>query len=382
MPDILRIAFIGASFVNFGGGEGPWDHASRLEVLPGVEFVAICDLDEARAQATLDRRRAGAGGARYNNCLVCRDWEAMLDDLRPDAVFIGLPPSAHGKASGPGAVELGCARRGVHVFIEKPLANGDPAAVNAVAAELAEARARDGAPLIVSVGYMLRYSNMVEHLRRVVRTEAAAGRPPRVYSGRYCSAYSTIFTRQFWDRAMSGGPIIEQATHFVDLARYLLGEVDLDSVQAQAIPASHALGNLTDMPVLPSGAGMEDGIPAERRIPRATVATWRFESGALGTLTHGLLQQGRPYESELEVWGDGLKAVLTDPYSDAVRLEVRHAEFTSVPCPMAGPNDPYLAEDDAFLTAIRGNRPDLIRSPYSDAAKTFALTCKIADAAG
>lgn len=34
------------------------------------------------------------------------------------------------------------------------------------------------------------------------------------------------------------GPIVEQATHFVDLSRYFGGDVDLDSVQA------HALGEL------------------------------------------------------------------------------------------------------------------------------------------
>lgn len=54
----LKIAFIGAGQVNFGGGEGPWDHgigdyvqlmiaATRLEKLHGENFllsvVGVCD---------------------------------------------------------------------------------------------------------------------------------------------------------------------------------------------------------------------------------------------------------------------------------------------------------------------------------------------------
>ncbi len=39
----MKIAFVGAGAVNFGGKEGPWDHASRLQKVPGVEVVAIVD---------------------------------------------------------------------------------------------------------------------------------------------------------------------------------------------------------------------------------------------------------------------------------------------------------------------------------------------------
>ena len=33
----LRVLFIGASTVNFGGSPGPWDHSRRLEKLGGVK---------------------------------------------------------------------------------------------------------------------------------------------------------------------------------------------------------------------------------------------------------------------------------------------------------------------------------------------------------
>src|SRR5689334_4514335 len=104
MPtNTLHIGFIGAGFVNFGGGEGPWDHASRLERFADVEVVGIADPDQARAQRQLDLRLHGPYGKVYTPCRIYAQWWQMLDAAQLDAVIIGLPPSAHGKLEGPEA---------------------------------------------------------------------------------------------------------------------------------------------------------------------------------------------------------------------------------------------------------------------------------------
>lgn len=36
-PIMLRVLFVGASTVNFGGAPGPWDHSRRLEEIGGVK---------------------------------------------------------------------------------------------------------------------------------------------------------------------------------------------------------------------------------------------------------------------------------------------------------------------------------------------------------
>ena len=46
----LRVLFIGAGAVNFGGAEGPWDHSRRLEGEGGVHIVAIADPDLPKAK--------------------------------------------------------------------------------------------------------------------------------------------------------------------------------------------------------------------------------------------------------------------------------------------------------------------------------------------
>ena len=90
---ILRIAFVGSGAVNFGGAEGPWDHSDRVERLGGVEVVAIVDPLKDKARAVLERKKTGAHGDLYKNCIVlasCSEAIAMEEGRRPQAVFIGM----------------------------------------------------------------------------------------------------------------------------------------------------------------------------------------------------------------------------------------------------------------------------------------------------
>ena len=49
---ILQVAFIGAGAINFGGAEGPWDHATRLEKLGGVEVRVLVNVDAFEVRNT------------------------------------------------------------------------------------------------------------------------------------------------------------------------------------------------------------------------------------------------------------------------------------------------------------------------------------------
>jgi predicted dehydrogenase len=172
----LKIAFIGAGNVNFGGGEGPWDHASRLEQIPGLRVVGAADPDTARAAAALKKRsgppslRFGAAGAMYADARPYGDYRAMLDAQRPDAVWIGVPPNAHGTTEPGRDMEVQCAQRGVHMFIEKPLSAARPEAVRRAAAVLGKSK------VITSVGYMFRYSRAIDLMRGIL---AETPGPPR-----------------------------------------------------------------------------------------------------------------------------------------------------------------------------------------------------------
>ena len=366
MGERLRIGFVGAGAVNFGGGEGPWDHASRLEKIDGIEVVGVADPDMERARGKLAERHHQM----YEGAEVFGDFREMIERTGPEAVWIGVPPNVHGVDAEGLDIEIQCARAGVSMFIEKPLSASRPERVRPVA-EIVE-----GSEVVTGVGYMFRYSRAVHEMRRILEETGAA---PRVFSGRYDCAYSGIRKAAWWDVRKVGGPIVEQATHFVDLARFLMGDAELGSVKGVAIGGDKPLGRLEDVPLDPEGRRFDEGVPAEYRPACATAAVWSFADGGIGSLVHGALLHGGKYESELEVWADGLRLVLVDPYGDC-RLLVRrpHSEETEVMD--FGDDDSYLAEDVAFVEALRTGDGGTIRSPYGDAFKTHELTWAIADA--
>lgn len=165
----------------------------------------------------------------------------MLDETRPDCVFIGVPPSttsldpvsnifidSHGGLSKGSDIELECMRRNIHMFIEKPISCYPIEQVEALATALD--RATEGG-LIISVGYMFRYAKVNSLLKATdskavlkIKSLIEEFGPPKAFNARYNCAYSTI-TKEMWcksysndiptlkgDTEASGGPIIEQVS--------------------------------------------------------------------------------------------------------------------------------------------------------------------------
>ena len=265
----LRVCFVGAGSVNFGDVYDPWDHSRRLERLGGVRFVAIVDPILDKARDVLEQKRSGPFAAMYADCQLFADIATALQQRHFDVAFIGellrckttrptvliqvplmlvhtivgVPPSCHGSFSRD--LELQLLKAGVHLFVEKPVSVIPPEEF-APYAEAVE-RERQSRGLVVSVGYMFRYHPAVLQMREELTKH---GRPVIALSARYNCAYAHSTHPLWWDMRHSGGPIIEQATHFCDLVRFLTSGVDLDTVQAFQVPPSDCLaepGNLTSI---------------------------------------------------------------------------------------------------------------------------------------
>jgi predicted dehydrogenase/nucleoside-diphosphate-sugar epimerase len=85
-------------------------HIDILKGLPGVEVVAVCDLNEAAARAQ---------AARHGIPGVYTDMEAMMREVRPNVVHLLTPPRSHR------ALAAIAARHGAHMYLEKPLASSE-----------------------------------------------------------------------------------------------------------------------------------------------------------------------------------------------------------------------------------------------------------------
>ena len=226
--------------------------------------------------------------------------------------------------------------------------------------------------LCISVGYMLRYAPVILKAKELLEKK-----PPAVLLARYNCAYSEIKKQPWWDTASSGGPVSEQGTHFIDLMRFFGGDIDQDSISAVAIGPSYPL---IDLP-----AGIETGIPLDRRNNRATTANFIFPwTGAIGSFTHTMLLHGESYETELELITDGMRLVIQNPYDpENAKLLVRRGRHQvdnfndTVSLQFDRKSDMYYEELHAFLHGIISGDHSRIQSSIRDALQTYLTTTTI-----
>jgi myo-inositol 2-dehydrogenase / D-chiro-inositol 1-dehydrogenase len=308
---VLRIAVIGA------GGVA----ARHVRVLSGfddAEVVGIADRVPAAAEALA----ATCGATPY------ADAERLLDRERVDAVYVCVPPFAHGEP------ERTALARGLPLFVEKPL-GADLDTAEELAADVEEAG------LVTGTGYHWRCLDTVEHAG-----ELLAGAPARLALG---SWLDKVPPPAWWpSRALSGGQVVEQLTHVVDLARALVGEIE----------QVHSAGSRTA-----SSPGDVDDV---------TVATVRFDTGAVGTFTASSLLPAKHTAALKTVSPGGLVLDLSE-----TELVVERAGEREVRRPTV---DGHVAVDREFLDAVTGRR-DGTRVPYAEALASHRVACALARSA-
>jgi predicted dehydrogenase len=111
--ETVRCAFIGVG----ARGSG---HASQIAEIEGTEIVAISDMYEDLANKSADRCKEKGKGERHQNIALYYGeedlWKKMLEEVKPDAVFICTPWKLHA----PMCIEA--MKKGAHAFTEVPMA--------------------------------------------------------------------------------------------------------------------------------------------------------------------------------------------------------------------------------------------------------------------
>lgn len=302
-----------------GAGGVAQRHARVLSGLPGVRLAGVTDVLPAAAE-----KLAAEYGAR------CFASVADLIDAGLDAAYVCVPPFAHGDS------ERAIIAAGVPLFVEKPIAL-DLDTAREIESLIAE---RD---LLTSVGHHWRYLAIVETAKTLLQD-----RPVRLVSGAWLDKVPPV---SWWPKAdRSGGPVVEQAAHVLDLARHLAGEVT----------EVWAAGNGTP----PDVAGAD--------VDGATAAALRFAGGAVGTVAATCVL-GWKERAGLEVYADGLALSLSE-----TGLVVRDSSGSRTVD--SDPDSARVAVDRAFIGAVRGESRD-IRVPYPEALRTHALALAVAESA-
>jgi len=376
VPDDFNVLFVGAGNIMFGSDEGPWNHSLRFEqkLGPCLKIVALIDPAIERANSELKKKCDSSVRSAYQDTRVFKNLDDFVKNMtpkeRPRAIVVGSPPMFRGSTQSGRDIELQLLKHfpSVAIFVEKPIATGPE---NEIGEAFKVAKAINESKSICSVGYMLRYLKAVQMMKQIISENNLT---VMTTIARYATAYEAIAKPDWWDKSKSAGPIIEQGTHFCDLSRYFGGEVDISSVQANSLEWNEHAGQLSKMSV------DESKIAPENRIPRVTAATWKYDSGAVGSFTHVVALQGRNYSCEFEVYADGYSLKLVNPYVAPI-LYIRKPGDDNETIMRFEDDDPFFSEVSNLIDIIEsikeGPNTVQILSSYEDAVKTYEFTWAI-----
>jgi predicted dehydrogenase len=188
-------------------------HAANISAIPGAQIVAVVDTQPQLAHYV---RSLGLDAPFFTSV------EQMLDRTAVDAVFVCTPAAAHLPAA------QACVQRGVHVFVEKPLAD-----------TLENARRMcelvKDTPVVHAVGYMKGHYPLYQKMRTLVQ----GGTLGRIHQS-HCSVYlSQVFRPPkgwVFSKDRSGGGIVINSTgHLLFLLQWFFGSVSGVFARARSI---------------------------------------------------------------------------------------------------------------------------------------------------
>ena len=297
----LQVGFLGA------GTMGQM-HAKLVAGMAGTRIAAACStpVDGAQAIAAIDP----AAGTR-----VYEDFDAMLRETELDVLYIAIPPFAHN-----GQFEK-AARKGIHIFIEKPIALDVKRGASMV-------RAANKAGIITQVGYHMRYGAAVRELKRLI-DKGLAGTPTLLDARYECNS---LHGPWWMDRTKSGGQVLEQIIHLYDLACFFLGE---------PVAVSGFTANLCHRAV--KGYTVED----------TSAATLQFKSGALANISGSNCAVPMEWNSRVTVVCQNV-TVHFGSHNQAEFIFTGGKQVKQTAC--NANTNPYELEDRAFLNAVRARR--------------------------
>jgi len=172
---------------------------------PNAKVVALCDIKP-------DRLDKAASAAARDNPATYADWQRIIDRQDVDAVFIATPPYLHSEMA------IRAIQAGKNVYCEKPIGI-TPAQVRAL---LEAAR---GSKKVFVAGQQLRSQKQLQETVRQIGS-GAIGNVIMVKAQRHASSdlpHDGTSADWYFDVTKSGGYLIEQSVHNLDLCNWAIG---------------------------------------------------------------------------------------------------------------------------------------------------------------
>ena len=297
-------------------------HAAAVRAL-GHELVGSVGRDPGRTKAFADAH----GGEAFT------DLDRMIDAVAPELLIVALPPFARD-----GETEH-AASRGLHLLVEKPLALDMATAGRTTAAVAA-------AGVVAANGFMYRFGDAIESWRA-----ADTGRIAMFAGAYHCNALHAPWWR---DEARSGGQIVEQVLHQIDLIRHLMGEPD--TVYARRADLFH---------------GAVEGYTVED----VSAIVFGWDDGRIATLNASNVATPGVWWKEWHVYAERMTGRFAG-WNDAV---FSPTAATATPVTIAGTTEVFGAQLADVVAAIAEERPP--RCTLADGAASLRLALAARQAA-
>ncbi len=326
----VRIGFIGA------GGNANW-HMDILKDVPNAEVVAVADIAFDRARAAAEK----------NGATPYASHKTMLEKETLDCCYISIPPYQHGEP------EIDVIHLGLPFFVEKPLA-----LTEGLTEDIAERIANRG--IGTCVGYQIRYLDIIDQAKEMLSDAFIIA-----VQGHYvCGAIGGWYTRM----ALSGGQITEQATHMLDLMRFLLGDVEW--VAASKRQGAVVSADSLDATALGAGSSTSAAAGLDRHdynIWDATTLLMQFVSGVPATFICSC-QVNYMFEVLLDIFTTDFRLKIDYDKMEVIRKvegELKREVIQADTSPKA---------DATFVNAVATGDFSQVRSGYADAVKSLRVS--------
>jgi predicted dehydrogenase len=250
-------------------------HAYGYTLAPHIRTLAV--RPRLRLMSGRDRSAVESAAALYGVERAVTDWREVVESRHVDIVDVCTPPGTH-----PEIVEAAAAA-GKAVVCEKPLA-----ADYSGAARAADAVRRAG--VLGAIGFNYRRLPALALMKHLI-DDGRIGQP-RLWRGLWLSDEfldpDIPFDWRF-ERRQGASTIADLGAHLIDLARWMVGEIESVSAQSQRFTTSRI--------------GVDGNSRRDVDVDEASSALLQFRDGARGVLETAKTCARRPCDFVVEVNG-------------------------------------------------------------------------------
>ncbi|MGG3282225.1 Gfo/Idh/MocA family protein [Paenibacillus solani] len=327
-------------------------HLQSYQKHANANLLAVCDLNEERAQRAAEK---------YGATKVYTDYNELLADPEIDAVSICTWNNTHAEIS------IAALNAGKHVLVEKPLCRTVEEAL-----KVQEAVKSSGK--LLQVGFVRRYDPNAQMLREF----ADKGEFGEIYFAK-ASSIRRLGNPGGWFSDIErsgGGPLIDIGVHVIDLCWYMMGRPKPVAVSANTY---RKLGNRSNVRNL-SFYKAADYDAEKNTVEDMANAMIRFENGASLLVDVSFTLHSKDNQQSVKLFGDkgGFEidpevVIVTEKHDTIVNIQPqtdnKGFDFDAA----------FQSEVNHFISSIENGTTPL--SPVEDGVEIMKILCGIYESA-